>query len=174
MKLWALQKVKRRHLCRKRNNKKAMGAEPYRMSKWETEKAREETAIHRGLSQCVCMCVRETATERDRDRERRERRGRRERQPWVGHPMKASTAFIALHVAVLCLVVQSCPTLCNPMDCSLPGSSVHRDSPGKNTGVGCHATRGSSQPRYQIQVTHIAGGVFTVWANRKAQEYWNG
>ena len=26
-----------------------------------------------------------------------------------------------------------------PMDCSLPGSSVHGDSPGKNTGVGCHA-----------------------------------
>ena len=41
--------------------------------------------------------------------------------------------------AVLCLVTQSCPTLCNPMDCSLPGSSVHRDFPGKNTGVGCHA-----------------------------------
>ena len=29
--------------------------------------------------------------------------------------------------------------LCNPMDCSPPGSSVHGDSPGKNTGVGCHA-----------------------------------
>ena len=29
--------------------------------------------------------------------------------------------------------------LCDSMDCSLPGSSVHRDSPGKNTGVGCHA-----------------------------------
>ena len=27
--------------------------------------------------------------------------------------------------AVLCLVVQSCPTLCDPMDCSQPGSSVH-------------------------------------------------
>ena len=40
--------------------------------------------------------------------------------------------------AVLCLVAQSCPTLCDPMDCSLPGSSVLRDSPGKNTGVGCH------------------------------------
>ena len=53
--------------------------------------------------------------------------------------MKASTAFIALHVAVLCLVVQSCPTLCNPMDCSLPGSSVHRDSPGKNTRGSYHA-----------------------------------
>ena len=31
---------------------------------------------------------------------------------------------------------QSCLTLCNLMDCSLPGSSVHGDSPGKNTGVG--------------------------------------
>ena len=40
---------------------------------------------------------------------------------------------------VLCLVAQSCPTLCNPVDCSLQGSSVHGDSPGKNTGVGCHA-----------------------------------
>ena len=28
---------------------------------------------------------------------------------------------------------------CNPMDCSVPGSSVHGDSPGKNTGEGCHA-----------------------------------
>ena len=34
---------------------------------------------------------------------------------------------------------QSCLTLCDPMDCSLPGSSVHGDSPGKHTGVGCHA-----------------------------------
>ena len=40
---------------------------------------------------------------------------------------------------MLCLVAQSCPTLCDPMDCSLLGSSVHGDSPGKNTGVGCHA-----------------------------------
>ena len=41
--------------------------------------------------------------------------------------------------AVLCLVAQSCPTLCDPVDCSLPTSSVHGVSPGKNTGVGCHA-----------------------------------
>ena len=40
---------------------------------------------------------------------------------------------------LLCLVTQSCPTLCDPMDCSLPVSSVLRDSPGKNTGTGCHA-----------------------------------
>ena len=35
-------------------------------------------------------------------------------------------------------VAQSCPTLFDPMDCSLPGSSVHGIFPGKNTGVGCH------------------------------------
>ena len=49
---------------------------------------------------------------------------------------------------VLCLVAQSCLTLCDPIDCSPLGSSVHQDSPGKNTGVGCHVLlRGSSQPR---------------------------
>ena len=41
--------------------------------------------------------------------------------------------------AVPCLVTQSCLTLFDPIDCSLPGSSVHGDSPGKNIGVGCHA-----------------------------------
>ena len=40
---------------------------------------------------------------------------------------------------VLCLDVQSCPTLCYLMDCSPPGSSVHGDSSGKNTRMGCHA-----------------------------------
>ena len=39
----------------------------------------------------------------------------------------------------VCLAAQSCPTFCDSMDCSPPGSSVHWDSPGKNTGVGCHA-----------------------------------
>ena len=40
---------------------------------------------------------------------------------------------------VLCLVAQSCLTLCNPVDSTPPGSSVHGNSPGKNTGVSCHA-----------------------------------
>ena len=39
----------------------------------------------------------------------------------------------------MCLVAQSCLTVCNPMNCSPPGSSIHRDSPGKNTEVGCYA-----------------------------------
>ena len=37
------------------------------------------------------------------------------------------------------LVAQSCLTLSDIMDWGPPGSSVHGDSPGKNTGVGCHA-----------------------------------
>ena len=39
----------------------------------------------------------------------------------------------------VCLVAQLCLTLYDPMDCNPPGSSVHGDSPGKNTGVGSHA-----------------------------------
>ena len=39
----------------------------------------------------------------------------------------------------VCLVTLSCLTLCHPMNCSPPGSFVHGDSPGKNTGVGFHA-----------------------------------
>ena len=35
-------------------------------------------------------------------------------------------------------VAQSCPTLHDPMGCSLPGSSVHGIFPGESTGVGCH------------------------------------
>ena len=45
------------------------------------------------------------------------------------------------------------------MDCSQTGSSVHRDSPGKNTGVGrMPSSRGSSQPMDQAQVSCTAMG----------------
>ena len=61
------------------------------------------------------------------------------------------------------LVAQLCPTLCDPMDCSLPGFSVRGDSPGKNTGwVAMPSSRGSSQTGDQTQVSHIAGGFFTI------------
>ena len=50
-------------------------------------------------------------------------------------PHETITTLLISYVCVLsCLL---CPTLCDPMDCSLPGSSW--DSPGKNTGLGCHA-----------------------------------
>ena len=38
---------------------------------------------------------------------------------------------------LLCFVTESCLTLCDPMNYSPPGSSVHEDSPSKNTGVPC-------------------------------------
>ena len=51
------------------------------------------------------------------------------------------------------------------MDFSLSGSSVHGDTPGKNTWVGCHALlRGSSQPRDRTKGSHMAGRFFTIWA----------
>ena len=47
------------------------------------------------------------------------------------------------------------------------------NSPGQNTGVGSLSLlQGSFQPRDQTQVSHIAGGFFTSWATREAQEYW--
>ena len=47
--------------------------------------------------------------------------------------------MLSVSCCCCCFVTQSCLTLCDPMDCSSQGSSVHGDSPGRNTGVGCHA-----------------------------------
>ena len=51
----------------------------------------------------------------------------------------AQQLFILGNVYVHAKSLQPCLTLCNPMDCSLPRLLSPRDSPGKNTGVGCHA-----------------------------------
>ena len=67
---------------------------------------------------------------------------------------------------VLCLAAQLCPTLYDPMGYSPPGSSVHGASPGKNTGVGCHALL---QGIFPTQVCHIAGRFLTDWATREVQ-----
>ena len=53
--------------------------------------------------------------------------------------MKNYVYSVMRSFVVLCLVTQLCPTLCNPMNCNPPDSFVHGDSPGKNTGMGCHA-----------------------------------
>ena len=50
----------------------------------------------------------------------------------------SNSDMLLVNVCMLCLVTPLCPALCDPMDYSPPGSSVHGDSPGKNTGVGCH------------------------------------
>ena len=67
------------------------------------------------------------------------------------------------------LVAQSCPTLCSPMDCSLPGTSVHGILQARVLEwVAIPFSRGSSRPRDQTWVSHIAGRFFTVWVTREA------
>ena len=56
------------------------------------------------------------------------------RVPWTS---RRSNQSILKHISSV-QSTQSYLTLCSSLDCSLPGSSVREDSPGKNTGVGCH------------------------------------
>ena len=62
---------------------------------------------------------------------------------------------------------QSCPTLHDPMDCSLPGSSIHGILQARIVEwVAISFSRGSSQPRDQTRVSRIAGRCFTTCATR--------
>ena len=64
---------------------------------------------------------------------------------------------------VQCLVAQSCPTLCDPVDCSPPGSSDNGILQARILEwVAMLSSRGSSQPRDQTQVSCIAGRFFTI------------
>ena len=67
-------------------------------------------------------------------------------------------------------VIQLCLTLCDPMDCSLPGSSVHGIFQARILEWGAISfSGGSSLPRDWTRVSHIVGRCFTVWATREAQ-----
>jgi len=60
-------------------------------------------------------------------------------------------------------VAQSCPTLCDPVDCSPPGSSVHGILQARILEwVAISFYRGSSQSRDRTQVSHIAGRGFNL------------
>ena len=66
-----------------------------------------------------------------------------------------------VHCCCCCLVAQSCP-LCDPVDCSPPGSSVHGILQARTLEwVAMPSYRGSSQPRDQTCVSCMAGGFFT-------------
>ena len=65
-----------------------------------------------------------------------------------------------------------CLTLCDPMDCSLPGSSVHTIFQARILEwVAISFSRGSSWSRDLTQVFCIAGRLFTVWATREATKH---
>ena len=57
-------------------------------------------------------------------------------ESWVTFFLSLICPFLSMYVPAKLL--QSCPTLCISMDYSLPGASIHGNSPGKITGVGCH------------------------------------
>ena len=66
-------------------------------------------------------------------------------------------------------VTQSCPTLCDPINCSPPGSSVHGILQASILeGVAISFSRGSFWPRDRTWVSRIVGRCFTVWATREA------
>ena len=70
------------------------------------------------------------------------------------------------------LIAQLYPTLWKPMDCSPPRSSIHRIIQARILElIAISFSRGSSQLRDQTQVSHIAGGFFTIWATREAHRY---
>ena len=62
-------------------------------------------------------------------------------------------------------VTQSCLTLCNPMDCSPPGSSIHGIFQARILEwIAILFSRASFQPRDRTQVLHITGRLYTLWA----------
>ena len=66
-------------------------------------------------------------------------------------------------IVVVVLVTQSCLTLCNPTDCSPPGSSVRGILQARILEwIAIPFSRGSSRPRYQTWVFCIAGRFFTI------------
>ena len=77
--------------------------------------------------------------------------------------LQRASSIVAAHPDCACVcaqLLQSCPTPCDRMDCSCL-LLCPWDSPGKNTGVGCHVLlQEISQPRDQTHVSCTAGGFF--------------
>ena len=68
-------------------------------------------------------------------------------------------------------VAQSCPTLCDPIDCSLSGSSIYGIFQARVLEwIAISFSRGSPLPRNRTWVSRIAGWRFTFWATREAPE----
>ena len=65
-------------------------------------------------------------------------------------------------------VTQSCPTLCDPMDCSLPGYSVHGILQARILEwVAISFSKWASWPKDWTQVSYIADRFFIIWATRE-------
>ena len=79
---------------------------------------------------------------------------------------------VYIYMKVKVLVVQLCPTLCDSMDCSLSGSSVHGIVQARILEwVAIPFSRGCSQPRDQTWVSCIAGRFFTIYTQTHTYIY---
>ena len=83
-------------------------------------------------------------------------------------PKDSGSADLQYGSKVKVLAAQSCLTLYDLMDCSLPGSSVHGIFQARILDwIAVPFSRGSSQSRDQTRVSHIAGSLYC-WATREA------
>ena len=126
---------------------------------------------HQG-SPCLCLLINKSS--RDRGNKMMEESVDMEYMSLPGYLRTKSSRRVILMVLYVCACMhakslQLCLTLCNPMDCSQPGSSVHRVLQARILGwVAMPFSRGSSWLRDWNWVSCIAGKFFTVWANREA------
>ena len=89
--------------------------------------------------------------------------------------MKTAYETSAAAVAAAAKLLQSCLTLCDPIDRSPPDFSIQGILQARILEwVAIPFSGVSSQSRDQTQVSHIAGRFFTSWATREDQEYWTG
>ena len=80
----------------------------------------------------------------------------------VGLVETVALAYIYCCYCCCSLAAKSCPTVCGPVDCSLPGSSVHGISQARVLEwIAICSSRKSSQVRDQTPVSYLAGGFFT-------------
>ena len=85
---------------------------------------------------------------------------------FLDNPLISSAATNSMAVSVL--VYQSCLTLCNPLDCSPRGSSVHGILQARILEwVAISFSSGSFRPRFWTCVSHIIGGLLTIWATEE-------
>ena len=89
--------------------------------------------------------------------------------PTKVHLVKAMVFPVDMYECEKSEVIQSCPTLCDPMDCSPPGSSIHGIFQARVLEwVAISCSRGSSWPRDRTWVSGFVGRHFTLWATREA------
>ena len=92
-----------------------------------------------------------------------------ELKPFQRKEIASKFPFLSLSV---CLVTQSCLSLCNPMNCSPPGSSVHGILQARILEwAAISFSRGSFQPRDQTCISCIGRWILCHWATREACLY---